>query len=221
MTAASSLVMNTIGQYYACQYSHVSQTPMHMCVMDDIVMMPKGSPLLLTQGMCVPLECSEADVAEFWLHVRCMGYTLGPFLDRNLLPIWNETCVRDFPFFRNCSAIYKEVRGNLVQFAWNLVNQTGAVREIAVHCGDYEVTEWDAGAVSMLCICSLLGALIIINGFLELLEGKDGKTPTDSAGNRTKARKRIEPLWRAILRCFSIKDNLNTILRKEASRSLG
>lgn len=179
MISATSLSVNSVGDYEAC---------MHMC---DLTVPHKCSGKVtnhctlisgvLVQGMCVPAtECTES--------------ALQALVDRDDLP----------------------------------------VKGYRVHCGNYQESRWNAGAITMIVILILLALLLIAGTFLDLqhqattlivVRVMENKANTD--GNSVEAQETLLParvkeeevsVGKQILLAFSIPRSIVSLLERSPTR---
>jgi hypothetical protein len=243
MVAASSLTTNNLGQYEAC-----STAPgMQHCTLDDVVVTPVGK-LQLVQAMCAPAVCTPGDVSEVWFLFHCVSEAPQHFLSI-ISPLWIDRCKH--AMYKNetiCSYEFTALSNQFVRFAQTVVNKTGFIQEVAVHCGDHAVSVWEAGDAAMLGVCAAVLLLVALGeavvyhdrAYAKTVEGgeallgpsEDHSHPARSLngdeGNEhhaDDARRAHGPRRRGllftVLRAFSVRQNFASLLKKEGSRSLG
>lgn len=157
MVANSALELSFMGDYDGCRHArhkvgNQKYENMHFCTLS-------AEKLSMTQGLCMPRECSPQDLdtillshnastVKEWVHV-CGGEA------------WNNTCTELFPNKVERDLCLKTYAG-LEPILDKLFTATSIFNPATVHCGLSKDIKWSWGAITMLVVCGILILLTAI-----------------------------------------------------------
>jgi hypothetical protein len=166
--ANSALDLSFMGDYDGCRHARHTvgdqkYENMQYCTLS-------AEKLSMTQGLCMPRECSSQDLdtillshntstVKEWVHV-CGGQ------------VWNGTCTKLFPNKVERDLCLKAFAG-LEPILDKLFTATSSFNPATVHCDLSKNIKWSWGAITMLAVCSILILLTAIQFLREQTATRD------------------------------------------------
>lgn len=119
-----------------------------MCVLD--MLDPSASYTVVTQGLCLPTECSAEPVQNMLSQLAECNLKIGDYLNHCVKADYMTSCMRKHTGTGNATVICDHSYNTIetgVSKAWDLFNSLNAQHQgpVEFHCGDHEVSHFSPG----------------------------------------------------------------------------